>query len=117
MEQFHLSDAKVQPWKRLLSEDNPNAGAMDICTMSDKPWIRLQLAEEARANTTGPRQLRYPDYELYRRADPFPQIYKAELGRREPPGQEDTQQPFTDSAWDDAIQKLELMQGTEANVS
>ncbi|KAK8122763.1 hypothetical protein PG984_011433 [Apiospora sp. TS-2023a] len=80
MEEPRTGGGKVQPWKRLLSEIGPESDALDICIVSDRPWVRLQLAEEARINMAGPRLLRYPEYEAYRRPDPFPQIYKAEKG-------------------------------------
>ncbi|KAK7994299.1 hypothetical protein PG991_015887 [Apiospora marii] len=107
MEEPQKSGGKVQPWKRLLPEIGSESDALDICLVSDRPWVRLQLAEEARINTAGPRQLRYPEYEPYRRPDPFPQIYKAEKGRYVPPEEGDGRQPFAANAWSDAMRKLD----------
>ncbi|KAK7987263.1 hypothetical protein PG988_002251 [Apiospora saccharicola] len=111
MEEPRAGGGMVQPWKRLLSEIGPDSDTLDICIVSDRPWVRLKLAEEARINMAGPRQLRYPEYESYRRPDPFPQIYKAEKGYVPPDEEEEEdRQPFAENAWSDAMRKLDAME-------
>ncbi|KAK8122759.1 hypothetical protein PG984_011429 [Apiospora sp. TS-2023a] len=74
----HQEIQKAQPWKKLLPTDTEDPTLSDICATTDKPWARLQLAEECEAAVLGPRQHRHPEYDQYRRPDPFPKIYNAE---------------------------------------
>ncbi|KAK8061821.1 hypothetical protein PG994_008187 [Apiospora phragmitis] len=74
----HMEIQKTQAWKKLLPANTTDSSLSDVCVATDKPWARLQLAEECENAVLGPRQHRYPEYEQYRRPDPFPKIYKAE---------------------------------------
>lgn len=71
-------DSKVQPWKKLLPEDSLVPELKDICVLTDRPWIRQQLADRYIEICESERQNRYPEYSRNRRSDPFPNIYKAE---------------------------------------
>lgn len=71
-------EIKVQPWKRLLPEDSLVSELKDICVLTDRPWIRQQLADRYSEICGSERQNRYPEYSHSRRSDPFPNIYKAE---------------------------------------
>jgi hypothetical protein len=65
---------KSQPWKELIS----SAKDTDICGITDRPWVRQQLASSYDDKVRGERQGRYQDYDGYRHADPFKYLYKAE---------------------------------------
>jgi hypothetical protein len=67
---------KFQPWKDLISTTNP--ASTSITDLTDRPWIREQLANSYEEKLRGERQGRYQDYDEYRRADPFKFLYKAE---------------------------------------
>ncbi|KAK6821049.1 hypothetical protein PG987_015449 [Apiospora arundinis] len=106
----HPQIQKHQPWKKLLSSDTADPGLSDICTMTDKPWARLQLAEECETAVLGPRQHRHPAFEQYRRPDPFPKIYKAEACRQESPikGEDRATVDFDEDELDQKLRQVEV---------
>lgn len=78
MADIKQQDSKVQPWKRLLPEDGLIPELKDICVLTDRPWVRQQLADRYKEICGSERQNRHPEYSHSRRSDPFPNIYKAE---------------------------------------
>ncbi|VUC32120.1 unnamed protein product [Clonostachys rosea] len=75
MTEKHTSKGKTQPWRILLSDKEE---AHDICKLTDRPWARQILADASSNLVNEERQHRHPEYDKYRKPDPFQGIYKAE---------------------------------------